>query len=222
MKSGYITEENAKDKVTTWMKGFSPLIEKHKDRKFAPESSALLVIDMQKYFIDEDGDAYIPVGRFVLSQVKRLVSAYFISGLPVFFTRYGVSEQQKEDPMLKWWGEVLLTDDPQSFIVDELDCRKGNVVIKPGYSAFYKTQFDRLLKNRRVKQLVITGVLTHLCCETTAREAFQRGYDVYFVVDGTGTYNEEIHKASLWNLANGFAVPVTTEEITKKLHKEKV
>jgi len=222
MKSGYITEENAKEKVTTWMKGFFQLRQRHKDRKFAPESSALVVIDMQKYFIDEDGDAHIPVGRFVLSQVKRLVSAYFISGFPVFFTRYGVSEQQKEDPMLKWWGEVLLTDDPQSLIVEGLDTDKGVVIVKPAYSAFFETNLEGMLKSKGVKQLVITGVMTHLCCETTARDAFQRGYEVYFVIDGTGTYDESVHTASIYNLAYGFAVPVTTDEIIEKLHKEKV
>ncbi len=216
MKLKYITQKNSKEKVKQWTKELQPLKDRHSDFVFESKNSALLVIDMQKYFIDEDADAFIPVGRFVLLQVKKLVEGYSEKGFPVIFTRYGVERENAGDMMRKWWGEVLLTDNPQSLIVEELDTGKGTVIVKPAYSAFFETNLEEILRTKSVKQLLITGVMTHLCCETTARDAFQRGYEVYFVIDGTGTYNEEIHKSSLRNLAGGFAVPVTTEEILKK------
>ena len=60
---------------------------------------------------------------------------------------------------------------------------------------------------------MICGVMTHLCCETTARDAFMRGFDVYFVMDATATCNEELHLSSLLTLSHGFAVMVETEEV---------
>jgi len=66
--------------------------------------------------------------------------------------------------------------------------------------------------------LAVTGVMTHLCCETTARSAFMRGFDVFFAIDGTATYTEALHRAALLNLAHGFTLPVLTEEILASLN----
>ncbi len=55
--------------------------------------------------------------------------------------------------------------------------------------------------------------MTHLCCETTARSAFVRGFEVFFTIDGTATYNKEFHFATLHNLAHGFALPILVDEI---------
>ncbi|MES0360330.1 MAG: isochorismatase family protein, partial [Anaerolineales bacterium] len=63
-----------------------------------------------------------------------------------------------------------------------------------------------------------SGVMTHLCCETTARSAFVRGFEVFFVIDGTATYNEDYHMATLLNLAHGFTTPVLTKEVLKFIH----
>jgi len=58
--------------------------------------------------------------------------------------------------------------------------------------------------------------MTHLCCETTARSAFMSGFDVFFTVDGTATYNKTFHLSTLINLAHGFAIPITTKEVIQK------
>ncbi len=64
-----------------------------------------------------------------------------------------------------------------------------------------------------VEQLVIGGVMAHLCCETTARAAFVRGYEVFFLIDGTATYTEEFHTGTLRNLAHGFSVLTTVTHL---------
>jgi len=63
---------------------------------------------------------------------------------------------------------------------------------------------------------VVCGVMTHLCCETTAREAFVRGFEVFFPVDGTASYNQKFHEASLQNLAHGFAILTTVEQLLQE------
>src|SRR4030042_1513571 len=81
----------------------------------------------------------------------------------------------------------------------------GTLIQKSQYDAFYHTQLNELLHTSGVTQVVLCGVMTHLCCETTARSAFMHGFEVFFPVDGTATYNLAYHRASLLNLAHGFA-----------------
>lgn len=220
MKEVYLSRKNHKRKISEWMEILKIQRDRHKDFTFIPKDSLLLVIDMQNYFISDDAHAFIPVGKFVLSQIQKLTAKYYEFGLPVIFTRYCVEKEDPRDIMNRWWGEVLLCKDPISSLRDEINSNRGIVIKKPGYSAFFKTNLGKILEEKKIKQLVITGVMTHLCCETAAREAFQRGYEVYFVIDGTGTYDEEIHTATLFNLAHGFAVPVTTDEILEQMGKE--
>ena len=69
------------------------------------------------------------------------------------------------------------------------------------------------MRHMRAFVFVISGVMTHLCCETTARAAFMRGFEVFFTVDGTATYNEALHRSSLLTLSHGFAIPVLIDEL---------
>ncbi|MCL0073039.1 isochorismatase family protein, partial [Dehalococcoidia bacterium] len=101
--------------------------------------------------------------------------------------------------------------------IPEFDLSQGVVIEKSQYDAFYETPLDEMLREKGVTQIVICGVMSHLCCETTARSAFVRGFEVFFTVDGTATYTEAFHRATLLNLAHGFAVPVLTHEILDKL-----
>ena len=65
----------------------------------------------------------------------------------------------------------------------------------------------------KIEQILITGVLTHLCCETTARDAFMRNFEVFFLVDATASYNEDLHLGSLRAISHGFGICLSTEEI---------
>ncbi len=93
---------------------------------------------------------------------------------------------------------------------------RDEVLIKSQYDAFYHSELTAVLNTYGIDQLVIGGVMTHLCCETSARAAFVRGFEVFFLVDGTATYNREYHQASLQNLAHGFAVLTMTEDLQKE------
>jgi nicotinamidase-related amidase len=104
-----------------------------------------------------------------------------------------------------------------SELVDTLDVSKGITVIKHQYDGFLNTDLEGILRENRVRQVVICGVLTNLCCETTARSAFMRGFEVYFVEDGTATFSKEMHEAALLNLSYGFAIATTIKDVTKAL-----
>ena len=116
--------------------------------------------------------------------------------------------------MGRWWKDVLYDDNEMARITKELDPLPQEPVIrKTQYSAFFETDLDTILQNHHVTSLVITGVLTHLCCETTARDAFMRNYDVFFVTDATASDSKRFHTASLATLSDGFATLTTTGEV---------
>ena len=85
------------------------------------------------------------------------------------------------------------------------------ILDKNRYNAFHGTDLDESLKSIKVEELIITGVLTNCCSETTTRDAFIRDYRVFFVGDATATVNDELHLASLNNLAFGFSHIVSTD-----------
>lgn len=130
------------------------------------------------------------------------------------FTRYAVKEDEDPGIMGKWWNDVVREGSKYSKIVASLEPAESDLVIrKPRYSAFVGTNLDQSLRERKTKGVVITGVLTHLCCETTARDAFMRDFTVHFVIDATASKDESLHLSSLRTLTDGFAVPVTTDEV---------
>ena len=91
------------------------------------------------------------------------------------------------------------------------------VVGKNTYSAFRNTRLEEQLREMGVEEVIVTGVMTNLCCETTAREAFVRGFRVFFSTDATATSDLELHEATLKNLAYGFAYFVDCKRLQEGL-----
>jgi len=118
--------------------------------------------------------------------------------------------------MGSWWSELITDSHGLSDIHPDLNITRDEVLIKSQYDAFYHSDLAAVLNTYEVDQLVIGGVMTHLCCETSARAAFVQGYEVFFLVDGTATYNREYHQASIQNLAHGFAVLTMIEDLQKE------
>jgi len=87
------------------------------------------------------------------------------------------------------------------------------VVFKHRYSAFYNTDLETVLRCMKIEDLVVCGTMTNMCCESTVRDAYYRDYRVFFVADGTGTINEEMHLASLLNISFGFGYVTTGSSI---------
>ncbi len=194
----------------------------YRRRDFAPtrlaQPTALLVIDMQKYFIDRQGDAYLPLGRAALPHVQALIEAFRNARLPVVFTRHEDRAGDDNGAMGRWWGSIMEPDDPQLDLVPEVAPLAGELVIhKNQYSAFRETELRASLNDNNLRGVVICGVMTHLCCETTARDAFMDDLDVTLAVDAMGSSSEELHLAALKTLVNGFAVAAPSRAICDAL-----
>jgi len=187
---------------------------------FSYKNSALLVIDMQRFFLEESSHAYLPMARQIIPNVQRLIESYRNLKLPIIFTRHALKQGENPGIMRRWWRDVIKDKNQMSQIIDVLKPLKNEMVLrKTRYSAFFETDLEKVLQRQKIKRVVITGVLTHLCCETTAREAFMRDFEVFFIVDATATENLDLHIASLKTLSNGFAIPVTTQNILKELKR---
>ncbi len=208
----YFSPESIRTKAREMMDALSAFRARHADIVFRPDRAALLVLDMQDYFLREGSHAFVPSARAILPGIQSLIVSFCAANRPVIFTRH-VNTDADAGMMSRWWRDLIRADAPDSAIAASLDTSKGIVIQKSQYDAFHKTDLESILKGRGVEQVVVTGVMTHLCCETTARSAFTRGFGVFFCVDGTATYSETVHRASLLNLAHGFAVPVLCEEI---------
>ena len=211
MKSSYFTFETIGDKSLEML---DKLAKHSKTRRinFIPDQSALLVLDMQRYFLDECSHAYIPSALSIIPKIKSLAKAYNKINTPIILTRH-INSNKDAGLMSQWWDDIISEKDDLSGIISELHLPGAIVIKKTQYDGFYRTPLEDILREKDVSQLVITGVMSHLCCETTARTAFVRGFEVFFPVDGTATYNEDFHLATLINLSHGFAVPVLMEEL---------
>jgi isochorismate hydrolase len=186
---------------------------------FDPQRSALLVLDMQAYFLDSSSHAYIPSAEAIMAGILQLIKEYSIRDKPIIFTQH-INTTGNAGMMTTWWKDLLTSQNPLHQIIPQLNPFKGTLIRKSQYDAFYQTQLDEILHVRGVTQVVLCGVMTHLCCETTARSAFMHGYEVFFPVDGTATYNLKYHQASLLNLAHGFANLVFMKDLLATIRGE--
>lgn len=208
------------EKTKEWLALVRPYLSDRKvsATKFQPSASSLLVIDMQRYFLEKESHAFIPSAGAVLGNVKTLISVFHRAGRPVLFTRHALLKDEDPGTMGRWWGDVLRDVDPLSAIAEGLTPHAKDAVLrKSQYSAFVGTALEEVLRSAGTSQIVVAGVQTHLCCEGTARDAFMKGFDVFVVIDATASRTEELHVAALKTLAHGFAMPVTTEEVARWL-----
>jgi len=190
-------------------------IKNYNTRRALPnlEKAAMLVIDMQHYF-----HALVAP---ILDNVLCLIDACRTAQLKIVFTRHGVHDPQNDGGMLTtWWDDLIVHGSEAWQLNKELKPNSSDLVIdKKRYSAFQGTDLDDWLRKNGVEDLIISGVMTNLCCETTARDAFGYDYRVFFVADATATINEELHLATLKNLAYGFSYIIETRGLCSHLSR---
>ncbi len=184
---------------------------------FEPEKTALLVIDMQRDFLEPGGFGAV-LGNDVrllepvVPVVGRLLAAFRERGLAVIHTKECHRHDLSDCPLSKRrrgrgsvtigdhgpMGRILIHGEPGNDFVEALRPWPGELVIaKPGKGAFHATDLDRQLRARGTTHLIVTGVTTEVCVQTTMREANDRGYECLLVEDGTGSYFPEFKAATV-------------------------
>jgi nicotinamidase-related amidase len=187
------------------------------DFPFDPAHLALIVIDMQRDFIEPGGFGAtlgndVSLLKRIVPRVARLLEVFRTARLPIIHTREchkpdlsdcPPAKRDRGKPSLRIgdpgpMGRILISGEPGADIVAELAAKPGEVVLdKPGKGAFYATPLSSLLAERAVTQLVIAGVTTEVCVQTTMREANDRGFECLLAEDATESYFPEFKKATL-------------------------
>ncbi len=213
----YITPETLNAKTSEWLKKVSPY--NKSDLKINSDKSALLVIDMQNFFLDPASPTFTCGGPVILPNIKSLIDIFREKSRPVIYTCH-VHHPEKLDAgiMEWWWNGMCIEDSEESKVYKSIAPLKGEkIVYKHRYSSFYNTDLETVLRVLKIEDVVITGIMTNMCCESTARDAYYRDYTVFFPADATGSINEEMHFASLLNLSFGFAKITTAAEIISEM-----
>lgn len=185
--------------------------------EFAPDSCALLIIDMQRDFLEPGGFGEmlgndVSQLRGTIEPNQRLLDTWRKRGWHVIHTREGHRPDLGCLPPAKKirgrspttigdkgpMGRILVRGEAGHDIIPELYPQFGETVIdKPGKGAFYATDLHAILMNRGIKQLIVTGVTTEVCVNTTVREANDRGYDCLVPSDCVGSYFPEFQEMGL-------------------------
>jgi len=187
------------------------------DFTFEPAHLALVVIDMQRDFIEPGGFGAtlgndVALLKKIVPTVGRLIEAFRTAGLPIIHTRECHKPDLSDCPPAKLWrgkpslrigdpgsmGRILIAAEPGAYIVPELAAMPGEIVLdKPGKGAFYGTPLSAILAERRITHLVFAGVTTEVCVQTTMREANDRGFECLLAEDATESYFPAFKKAAL-------------------------
>lgn len=213
----YTSKETIARQASGWLERVAPY--NRADLLLDVGRAALIVVDMQKFFLDPASPTFTCGGLAVLPRVKELITAFREAGRRVIYTKHIHSADRSDAGIMGWWWEgICIEGSPSSEIADEIAPLPGEkVVYKHRYSAFYNTDLEIVLRCLEVTELVICGIMTNMCCESTARDAYYRDYRVFLPADATGSINEELHIASLLNLALGFASITTTSRLVAML-----
>jgi len=187
------------------------------DLNFDPKTTALVVIDMQRDFLEPGGFGEllgndVSLLRAAIAPCKAVLEAARKAGLFIIHTREGHSPDMADCPPTKKargglktgigdegpMGRILIRGEKGHDIIKEVYPIAGEPVIdKPGKGAFFATDLELMLRNRAIKTLIVCGVTTEVCVNTTVREANDRGFECLVVSDAVGSYFPEFNRMAL-------------------------
>lgn len=196
-----------------------------------PACTALINVDMQRCFV-EGSPLASPEGPALVQRINQLSQICRASGALVVHTR---GWMRPDGSNLGVMGQLvppfivaLYTEGADSAqLHDSLDVAADDIIVnKPRYGAFFGTDLELILRSRGVNTVIISGIATNICCETTAREAAQRDFRVLFLSDGTATKEmngvaaAELQRATCASLGMVFAKITTIDEVIDALRPQ--
>jgi nicotinamidase-related amidase len=195
--------------------------------KIDTRRTALIVIDMQNAFVAEGAPLETPPARAMIPRLERLIRFAREHAMPLVWTQsdhrppYGGLMLRKfpviaEDRIL-WEGEPSFEMYPAM-----IQPREGPLeyrIVKHKFDAFFETSLDAILRFHHADTVIVTGTATNACCESTARSAFMRDYQVLFPSDANATFDEAMHQATLQNIELLFGRVMTTEELLAEMQE---
>ena len=197
-----------------------------------PDKTALVVIDMQNYFVKQGHQSEVPLAREIVPNVNRLAAELRRRGGHVAWVRNGTNDTRESWSNYHSYlqsperAERRLRDmeiDAEGYEYWHLNDIKPEdaQITKKRYSAFIQGSsiIERHLRDRGVDTLLITGTATNVCCESTARDAMMLNFKVVMVADGLATHTDEEHNATLSSFYGQFGDVQTVDELVQSLER---
>jgi ureidoacrylate peracid hydrolase len=198
-----------------------------------PSRAAHIVIDLQNGFMAPGQPAEIPMARDIVPNVNRISAALREAGGHVVYVQNTIDATARQ-AWSNWFTYMSGEKRAEQINAAFADGSHGHSlwaglevlpsdlkVNKSRFGAFVPGSSDlhAVLQERDIDTLIITGTATNVCCESTARDAMMMNYKVIFVSDGTATYNDEEHNATLGIMVAMFADVMSTDEVVLRLSK---
>lgn len=188
------------------------------DWTLEPGRAALLIHDMQRYFVDAFTPDADPVPGLV-ANIAALAAAARAAGLPVFYTaQHGDQDRRDRGLQADLWGPGMRHIADHQPIIPPLEPEGADMVlVKHRYSAFQRSNLDTLMRARGRDQLIICGVYAHIGCLFTAAEAFQRDIQPFFAADALGDFSRAWHDMALAQAADCCAHVLSTRNLMDRI-----
>lgn len=200
-----------------------------------PQRTALLVVDLQNIFVEDHEPISAPDGLEIVERMNALADICRQYSMPVIYTAHVLRRDLANIGLLAQMFPPMVTEDlitqgtTTAAIHKGFRVEPGDIYLeKPRFGAFTGTDLELILRGKGVDTVIIGGIATNICCETTAREANHREFKVVFLEDGTTTsgYGDkgwgeltpaEVKKATLTTLAYAFAEVTSCAEVTERI-----
>jgi bifunctional isochorismate lyase/aryl carrier protein len=183
-----------------------------------PARAALLIHDMQRYFVDFYAPASSPVTELVTNS-KALKSAADETGMPVFYTAQpGSMTREERGLLMDVWGPGMRAEGGHRQVIDALaPHERDTVLVKWRYSAFARTDLLDRLRSLGRDQLVICGIYAHIGCMMSAADAFTQDIQPFLAADALADFSAEYHRTALTWTAERCAVVRSTRRLVTEL-----
>lgn len=201
-----------------------------------PEETALIIVDMQKGFVDEGFCFYTPQAKEQLPLIADFKAFCHKKGIPVFMSVFAQSPDYHND--FYWMRNkergLLNEDGTCKLRLGTSDCEMTDALAPVGddvvftkytYSCFAHTELETWLKKKRIRTVIVCGTVTDWCVDSTVRDAYHRDYNVVVLADGVSAYPHAGADIETWNKieldlwAEGFAKVVTAEQAKAEINK---
>lgn len=183
---------------------------------------AVLVIDMQRDFVDEEAPIKCEGAREIIPEINRLLEYARRKGIPIIYTKevhradgidFGIELEKEPKHCIEGTGGEE--------IVEELAPKKGDyIVVKRRYSAFLDTDLEILLRGLKVKTLVVTGVATNICVRATVEDAKQKDYHVLVPRECVAATDRDANESNLRDINNFYGEVLPLNELIKILDEK--
>ena len=197
------------------------------------KNAACIIVDMQNDFVRQNAPLCVDDAVTTITAIQKIINVFREASRPIIFTRFIAGPE--ETLLWKWspqiysptncckigfsrYYEDIKAEKECIAIIDELAPESGDYQVdKFGYGAFFRTNLYDILLAEKVDTVVISGTVTQICVEETAREAFHWGLKTVVLSDCVSSFDPELHHATLKNLAMKFGIVMTSDEFVVDL-----